>query len=296
MAYNSLIVKKVLDYFDEKQFKNIKSVIDFGDQDLNLNFDDISNLFKKKKIFFSEKKFYPLKKYPSRPRTPSSSLWLSLGLEVADRIDLKKIDREEINKSDGEVYELDLNFKYDDKKIIKNKKYDLVTDFGNNEHVFNIAEAYKLAHELCNKNGLIWIIQNIYGGNGLYNFDLSYFELLAAANGYIIIDSFMIIVDNKERKMIHLDIDVFKKFNLNNLEEIQVSYLLKKQSDKNFIFPYQGIGNSSKRDKFYEIVDYVNNRKNYNLKRFYLPRTIEQLDSKLLIIELLKRIKKKLFK
>ena len=34
-------------------------------------------------------------------------------------------------------------------------KYDLVTDFGNNEHAFNIAEAYKTTHKLCKKDGLI---------------------------------------------------------------------------------------------------------------------------------------------
>ena len=38
--------------------------------------------------------------------------------------------------------------------------------FGNNEHVFNVGEAYKTMFKLTKKNGLIWIRQSVYNGNG----------------------------------------------------------------------------------------------------------------------------------
>jgi len=291
LAYNSLIIKKIFDYINNKKLEKLESVLDFGDQDLNISFEDMVNNLKKNKINFSEKKFEALKQFPKRPRVPASTLWLTLGFKAADRIDLNKLVRKPENNSDGKVYEIDLNYELSEGKI--EKKYHLVTDFGNNEHVFNIAQAFKTSHQLCSKNGLIWIIQNLYGANGFYNFDLSYFELMAASNSYLIEDSFMIIKKENIREIIPINADIFKKLDLNKVEEIQVSYLFRKQNDESFKFSYQGIGDSVSHDKFYELND---NSQNYDLKRFYIPRRIGQIRTKILIKEIINRIKRKFFK
>ena len=53
MAYNSLIIKKIFDYIDSKLVK-LKSVLDFGDQDLNISY-EMTNYFKENNIDFLEK-------------------------------------------------------------------------------------------------------------------------------------------------------------------------------------------------------------------------------------------------
>ena len=55
--------------------------------------------------------------------------------------------------------------------------------------MFNIAEAFRTMHRLCKPGGIIVIMQAVYGGNGYYNFDLSFFEGMAAANNYRILFS-----------------------------------------------------------------------------------------------------------
>ena len=208
MAYNSLIIKKIFDYIDSKKLVKLKSVLDFGDQDLNISYSEMTNYFKENNIDFLEKKFNALKEFPKRPRVPSSTLWKTLGFKEFDRIDLKKLVRKSENKDDGQVFEIDLNNELASKRL--EKKYDLITDFGNNEHIFNVAQAFKSSHQLCANNGLIWIIQNLYGTNGLYNFDLSYFELIAASNNYLIEDFFMILKREKVREIVQFDSDIFK--------------------------------------------------------------------------------------
>ena len=287
MAYDRIIIDKIFDYLQSKKFEKISSVMDLGDQDLNLTYEEIINKFKKHNIENNEEKFKRLKYFPSRPRVPSSTLWLSLGFKKADRIDLEKLIRDSTNSDDGNVYEVDLNNSLNNKSL--RNKYDLVTDFGNNEHVFNVAEAFKTTHELCKENGLIWIMQNLFGGNGLYNFDLSYFELIAAANEYQIEDSFMIINKNGKHDLTQINSKVFET-NFNQIKEVKVSYLFRKRNLNKFKFPYQGIGDSPYYDKFYEL---NNNSKTYDLKRFYIPRNISQIKTNILIREIIYRIKKK---
>ena len=291
MAYSLLITNKIFDYWKNNKFNKIKSAMDLGDQDLNLDYNEIKNIFNKNEIKFLEEKFQSAKKFPARPRVPSSTLWLALGFQIADRIDLKKLKRDPSNLNDGKVYEIDLNNNLNSSKLKNN--YDLVTDFGNNEHVFDVAMAFKTTHELCSDNGLIWTIQNLYGGNGLYNFDLSYFELIAAANSYLIEDSFMIIKSSQKHEIIPIDAKIFKKYDLNNIEEIRVSYLFRKKNNDKFKFPYQGLGDNAEKDKFYELTD---KSKNYDMKRFYIPYKLEQIRTILLIKEIIKRIKRKFFK
>ena len=53
MAYNSLIIKKIFDYIDSKKLVKLKSVLDFGDQDLNISYSEMTNYFKRKQILIS---------------------------------------------------------------------------------------------------------------------------------------------------------------------------------------------------------------------------------------------------
>lgn len=95
--------------------------------------------------------FYNLKNYPGFPRTSTKEFWKLLGFTNTVCLD--------INGQHDSIY-CDLNFPFDDINHIG--KYDLVTDFGNNEHPFNVVEAYKTMHKLCKK-------MVIYGLNKLYS-------------------------------------------------------------------------------------------------------------------------------
>ena len=88
------------------------------------------------------------------------------------------------NQKVGKVYKQDLNFPLTDKDLIE--KYDLVTDFGNNEHPFNFIEAFITMHKLCKEKGFLMIHQGLFKGNGFVNFDISFFENYAAVNNYSI--------------------------------------------------------------------------------------------------------------
>ena len=97
-----------------------------------------------------EKTLLHAKTFPTRPRLSSSFLWKILGFQKCDRLDLIKIERIENDPVDN-FYKIDLNYPLENQAKIE--QYDLVTDFGNNEHPFNVIESYKSMHKLCKKNG-----------------------------------------------------------------------------------------------------------------------------------------------
>ena len=106
MALGGKALDLMFDLYERDFFKDIKSVIDMGDQDIFAAYSEID----------------------------------SFGINEAFRMDIVKLERDK-NDTNKHVIQ-DLNFPLKDKNL--NQKFDLVTDFGNNEHPFNIVEAYKL--------------------------------------------------------------------------------------------------------------------------------------------------------
>ena len=240
--------------FELKQtgfYEKISSVIDMGDQDLNLNYEEITNNFKKFGIQFDEKLFELAKNAPKRPRVSSSVLWKTLGAKVTDKIDMVELRRPE-EQSVGKIYKHDLNFPFNDQNLMG--KYDLVTDFGNNEHPFNFIEAFITMHKLCKEKGYLMISQNIFKGNGFVNFDISFFENFAAVNNYSIIHSCLTF---NYPKNIYFSTPVRRDFfdvvNLNMVSDVGVFYLLKKEKNADFKFPYQDRGSSWSQNELYKI-------------------------------------------
>ena len=121
----------------------------------------------------------------------------------------------------------DLNFKVENNKL--KGQYDLVTDFGNNEHAFNVSNAVQTMHELSRKDGVMIIKQQIFNSNGFYNFTLDFFENLAAYNDYEInFSRLMIEFKGGERIYTSTNIKNFENINQNNLKEIDVIYIFRK--------------------------------------------------------------------
>jgi len=284
MGLGIKVIHLALELHKKDYFKNSRSVIDMGDQDLHIDFGSIRNeidFLKKEEL---EKKFNRAKYFPERPRVSSSTLWNILGFEKCDRLDIEKLPRSNEDICDN-FLKIDLNYPIEDQTEFE--KYDLVTDLGNNEHPFNTVESYKTMHKLCEKDGYMLIHQNIFGGNGFYNFDISFFESMAAVNNYTILYSCYTFDVKDKYFSLPIDEDLIKCINLNTTKDIGIFYLFKKNNNENFVLPYQGSGSSIKRKEIFS-----NNISKFNSmpSRTYLPMNIDQLSK----MELLKLLFKKM--
>ena len=285
MAISNSILEIILELNSRGYFKNKKSVIDMGDQDVNVKFDDLIELLKQGNISFNESEFNIAKKFPTRPRVSSSQIWRTLGFETTNRMDIEEIERE---RKIGEVIKHDLNFPFTNENHIK--KYSLVTDFGNNEHPFNIYETYRTMHNLCAKEGNLIIFNSIFGGNGFYNFDLSYFENIAAVNEYSVIFSKLFFINKNDYISTPINKDLLKLINLNNIENIYVFYLMRKQSDNDFKIPYQGFGSSFPPKEKYKLQS-IN--KYISPEKYYIPTKANAMSGRELLKLLIKKIIKR---
>ena len=114
-------------------FKNSKNVIEIGSQNLHLNFADLKDLFEIVGLDNNVEETHPdVKNWPFSPKCESKYLWKAIGINDYECIDV-----------DGENNAIihDLNKPFEDKS--KFNKFDIVTDFGSCEHVFNISECEK---------------------------------------------------------------------------------------------------------------------------------------------------------
>ena len=243
-----------LEFIEKKYFKNIKSVMDMGTKSLRVKYEDLEFLFRQSNIKFDKKKYSFLKKFPKGPRKSTKLFWNNIGITDYNCLD--------INKQKGSIY-ADLNYPFTDKKHFS--KYNLVCDFGNNEHVFNVGEAYKTMYNLCSTDGYIWITQSVYGGNGFFNFDLSFFENYAAANNLSILHSaYLINLKDYEQFMVPANKSLLDVINLNKVSNIDITYVFRKTSNQKFNFGYQY---NMKIKDHYNILFFNNN---YPPEKLYL--------------------------
>ena len=179
-------------------------------------------------------------------------------------------------------------------------KYDLVTDHGSCEHIFNIAEAYRTMHRLCKVDGLIVISQSLWGGNGYFLYDRAFFEGIAAANGYrIIYDAYVLMSAFKYKKIsgqqfhIPLARDLLKVVDLSHVDEIGIYAVLQKQEDSEFQFPYQGeyLAERQHHAGFNRL--FYRDPPGYSYVPEYTERRTSHIPVSLLVSELGSRLKKK---
>ena len=133
------------------------------------------------------------------------------------------------------------------------------------------------------------IYQNIFNGNGYINFDISFFENFAAVNNYSIVHSCLIF---NYPKNVYFSTPVRKDFfevvDLNKLKDIAIFYLLKKEKNTDFKFPYQDRGSSWSENELYKInYSYQDEMPN----KLYIPYEKEK---KINLLQLVKNIIKKI--
>jgi hypothetical protein len=288
MAIGNQIVDLAIYLKQIGMLNTINSVLDMGDQDLNVDYENLKQKLKHLKIPKFENLFERSKYYPKRPRVSSSTFWQSLGINETDRLDLIQLERK--NDAKHNFYKVDLNYPLD-KKVV-NKKYDLVTDIGNNEHPFNVSECFRSLHSLTSKNGLMLIQQSIFKGNGLYNFEIGFFESLAACNNYQILYSAYTISYNDVYFSLPITTGILDVININKASTISVIYLFKKINDEDFNYTYQDLGKKPTREEFFSN---SLNFENLPPERNYVPTNISHLSIKKMLGVILKKMKTKIF-
>ena len=267
--------------------EGINKIVEMGSQELHLTALDLEEMIKMAGLNnFQKNKFPDIDNWPNSPRCSAKSFYQFLGIKEYVSIDM--------NKEHGSI-SLDFNLPLEDTSLYS--QFDLVTDHGACEHAFNIAETYRTMHRLCKPKGLIVIAQSLWGGNGYFLYDESFFDGIAAANNYkIIFNSYVIATGSKtpngsdNQFHIPLNRDLLKTFDLSNAN-IGVYVVLQKQDKSDFKFPYQGQYLAKKQGHFGFNRIYHQNP----LSSSFLPEAkITALSGRDLLKELFRRIKSRI--
>lgn len=229
MGMNLASFKLALELKKKGILDSVNSIIDMGSADMRISYENIKFLFNQSKIDFDKKTFNFLKNFPKGKRRSTKIFWNALGLNNYECLDIN---------SKNNSHKIDLNFPLAKSKL--KKQYDLVNDFGNNEHVFNVGEAYKTMFKLTKKNGLIWIRQSVYNGNGFFNFDKSFFEGMAVANNLsILFSSYIVKLNLYDEYLIPCSKELLSSIDLNKVHGIDITYVFRKNKNQEFKYYYQ---------------------------------------------------------
>lgn len=118
-----------------------------------------------------------------------------------------------------------------------NRQYDLVTNHGTTEHVFDVAAGFRNIHNLCRKGGLM--IHGLpfqgYTYHCFYNFMPNFYRDLCAANDYELVGCFINFspAPNRIYEMPP------KYIGLLTFTDALLFYVFKKHNDDDFKAPYQ---------------------------------------------------------
>lgn len=270
------------------KFKDLKSVAEIGSQEIHLKKKDLEDLYLQSGLDPSNlSKYDNIDNWPKQPRASSKKFYEDLGFSDYSSID--------INNEHGAI-PLDLNDELKDEKLFN--KFDVVTDFGSCEHVFNVSECYKTIHKILKVNGLIIITQAVSRGNGYFLYDRSFLDGIVAANNYdILYSSYIVTTGTKTASMsdkqfhIPLSKDLVDTLNLESFKKLGICMVLRKKKNEDFKIPYQ----SNLLLEKYNSYGFNRVYNKDDLSTSYIPQyEIEKIPFKALLKVFLRRLKKKL--
>lgn len=268
------------------KFKDLKSVAEIGSQEIHFKKKDLEDLYLQSGLDSSKlDKYENIDNWPKQPRASSKKFYEDMGFSDYSSID--------INNELGSI-QIDLNHELKDEKLFN--KFDVVTDFGSCEHVFNISECYKSVHKILKVNGLIIIIQAVRGGNGYFLFDKAFLEGIAAANNYDILHSSYIVMTGTKTtsmsaKQFHIPLSKDLVNTLKSFKELSICMVFRKKKDEDFKIPYQGDLLLEK----YNLYGFNRVYSKDDLSTSYIPQyEIEKISFKALLKDFLRRCRKKL--
>tara|TARA_Y100000589_G_scaffold328995_1_gene374424 strand:- start:2797 stop:3144 length:348 start_codon:yes stop_codon:yes gene_type:complete len=114
-------------------------------------------------------------------------------------------------------------------------------------------------------------------------------------NSYEIISSYFILPSNNEYLRVPLSIDLINLLDLNKVKYIGVSYLFRKKSGKDFVFPVQSLGEFGKYKTYQSNLIPETTYLGISPKRAYIPTEYNPGIKKLFSLTL-QRIKQKFFR
>ncbi len=235
-------IQNLLELYDLGYLKEANSILEIGSQEVHVNYKDLIHISKIAGISENEIENIPnVKNWPFSPRGSSRFFYEILGIKEYTSIDIN-----------GEYNSIphDLNEPFNDKS--KFNKYDIVTDYGSCEHVFNVGECYKTLHNLLKPGGLMIIDQALLKGNGYFKFDETFIEGIATANSYkILYNSYVISTGSKTEngtwKQFHIPrnaellnvLDFSKLKKISSQHNIGIYAVMQKIKDEEFKVPYE---------------------------------------------------------
>ena len=226
MGINKVALKILEELNKEDFFKDI-SVIELGSQvfypsskDDMLDFLEVIGRENPRrdirKAKSTKKSFIKRLLLPKYRQLSAKMIYKALGVKEYKCIDING-ELDSIN--------LDLNKEHKFKK-----QYDLVTNFGTTEHIFNQYTCFKNIHNLTKVKGhmIHGVPSFVHKGHGFYKYDEVLFRDLAKANGYLIRNIWFCSNDK-----------FYQKENIPN-EDILIFCIFKKIRDSKFVMPIQG--------------------------------------------------------
>jgi SAM-dependent methyltransferase len=229
LGYSS--VQLYLELWKKGLFRNASSAVDMGSQELHITVQDFEKLLNLYGVPGYKKENFPhLENWPAQPRCSARHLYELFGVKEYACIDL--------NREFGAIPH-DLNLPLEDKSLYG--RFDIVTDHGCNEHVFNTSEAYRTVHRLCKPGGMIIAVQIWHSGNGLYTYEPAFFECIAAANDYSVLRT-SIVISLAGGKQFHLPLseDLLNALDRSRAESVGLCYVFQKTTAEDFRIPSQG--------------------------------------------------------
>ncbi len=241
MGINKAILKIFDMLYKKKFFEKINSVMELGSQVIYVEYDNILLFFKsigRKNPKLDLKKAYKKmniktlrkKLFPKSYLLHAKNIYNFLGIKDYECID-----------SNGEfgAHIFDLN-KDISKEYTYKKKFDLVTNNGTTEHVFNQYTCFKNIHDLTKVGGYMFHAVPFIGylEHGFYLYSASFFLDLAFINNYEI-KAIWICIDGNILKPYSRKIaeSYLKK---QGEKDVLIICLLKKVLNRNFKMPFQG--------------------------------------------------------
>jgi SAM-dependent methyltransferase len=288
MGLGLAAVQNTLELWQQGLLNNVNKVVEMGSQELHLKSADFEYLIKIAGVKNYKKENFPnLDDWPNSPRCSSRPLYEMLGFNEYYSFDMSK---------EHDAISHDFNLPFEDTSFYS--QFDLVTDHGSCEHAFNIAECYRTMHRLCKPEGLMIISQMLWGGNGYYLYDKSFFEGIAAANNYtILFSSYQILTGTKTKngspQIFHIPMnrELLNTIDLNRVKSIGVYAVIQKHNDIDFKFPYQGQYMAQQQGHFGFNRIYHQDPQSYS----YIPEFGVDLSGRALLKQLLKKIRNRIF-
>lgn len=221
-------------------FNNIGAILEFGDQEVKPKADtdlmvflhsigkgDPADIIKEAQLKLGRR---PLGKKIFRPNNLPASLFYGwLGIKKYASIDSN-------GKKNSLIFDLneDLGIKYN-----FNQEYDLVTNHGTIEHIFNQYACFKNMHDLTKNDGymLHWLPFGGHINHCFFNYHPQFFIDLALANNYNIEGIWL---DINDSLLIPYSKEALANLKKSGLNDAGIFCLFKKTRRQPFKTPFQG--------------------------------------------------------